>query len=340
MAAVEVRSMTPDDEYFVATCTHVNESEEIDACARSRSTWMRAMYHHGLRVAVALLDGEQVGFVYVMPIEVSPWGPLGSGLATVPCLTVREQARGKGAGRALMAAAEAAAVDQGHKGIVTTAFHHDFWFMQASFFERMGYSAAATRDTAALMWKRFDSSAEAPSFLEPRYEFTPVEGRVVVDLFWNTFCETSWIEAKRVREVAADFGDAVVLNEHCADDHEVLLKHQLPRAIFVNGQEIGWGYEAPKEGVAEAISRAMACIFAGAARARGRHRRAWIRRSPAFAERPAALSGQESRFGRRNAPMRATSSLKAPSCRSAMTKPKDAMRPASSGGASFSVLPW
>ncbi len=61
-----------------------------------------------------------------------------------------------------------------------------------------------------------------------------------------------------MREVAADFGDAVVLNEHCADDHEVLLKHQLPRAIFVNGQEIGWGYEAPKEGVAEAISRAMA----------------------------------------------------------------------------------
>jgi hypothetical protein len=79
----------------------------------------------------------------------------------------------------------------------------------------------------------------------------------VVDLFWHTFCETSCIEAQRVREVAAEFGDAVVLNEYCADDREVLLRYQNPRAIFINGKEIGWGYAAPKEGIAEAIAQAL-----------------------------------------------------------------------------------
>ena len=79
----------------------------------------------------------------------------------------------------------------------------------------------------------------------------------MVDLFWHTFCETADIEAQRVREVAAEFGDSVVLNEHCADDREILLRHQRPRGIFINGKEIGWGYEAPKEGVRKAIAKAL-----------------------------------------------------------------------------------
>lgn len=29
MPSIKVNAMTPDDEYFVSTCTHTNESEEI-----------------------------------------------------------------------------------------------------------------------------------------------------------------------------------------------------------------------------------------------------------------------------------------------------------------------
>jgi GNAT superfamily N-acetyltransferase len=257
MPDVEVREMLPTDEYFVSTCSHVNESDEIDACGRGRLAWLREMHGSGMRVKVALVDGEHAGFAYVMPIEVSPWGPLGTGLAVTPCLWVVQKAQRKGAGSALMEAAEQEASSQGMKGIATIAFHHDFWFMPAAFFEKRGYSVARSQERASIIWKRFDPSAEAPSFLEPRYEFVPVPGRVVIDLFWNTFCETSWIEAQRVKEVAADFGDAVVLHEYCADDREILVRHQLPRGVFVNGEEISWGYEAPKEGVAEAISLAI-----------------------------------------------------------------------------------
>lgn len=257
MAALDIREMAPEEEYFVSTCSHVNESEEIDQCGQRRREWMRAMRAQGLRVFTARLAGKLVGFAYVIPIEASPLGPIGRDIDVVPCLWVVPDAQGQGAGRALMDAAEEDAGRQGSKGIATTAFYGDFWFMPAAFFEKMEYSPVRRRDNEAIMWKRFDPSAEAPSFLDRSYDFMPVPGKVVIDLFYNTFCETSDIEAQRVREVAADFGDAVVLNEYSADDRETLLRHQLPRGIFINGEEIGWGYEAPKEGIAEAISRAL-----------------------------------------------------------------------------------
>jgi hypothetical protein len=54
-----------------------------------------------------------------------------------------------------------------------------------------------------------------------------------------------------------EYGDPVILNEYSADRREVLLRYEIPRAIFVNGREIGWGYEAPKDGLREAISGAL-----------------------------------------------------------------------------------
>jgi len=60
-----------------------------------------------------------------------------------------------------------------------------------------------------------------------------------------------------VREVAAEFGDNIALREYSADDRQTLLHFQTPRAIFVNGKEIWWGYEAPKEGIREAIRQAL-----------------------------------------------------------------------------------
>ena len=109
----------------------------------------------------------------------------------------------------------------------------------------------------AILWKVLDPSAEIPRFLQPNYQYKPVPGKVVVDLFANMFCQTSNIEAQRVREVTAEFGGAVIINEYPADDPAVLSRYQMPRGIFVNGKQIGWGYEAPKDGIRKAISQAL-----------------------------------------------------------------------------------
>jgi hypothetical protein len=168
-------------------------------------------------------------------------------------------------GEALLAAAEEEARRQGRKGIVTIGYYHDFWFMPASFFEANGFSKCGgarqgyydPKSRAAVLWRVFDEHAEAPVLLKPSYKFKPIPGKVVIDLFWNAFCQTSNIEAQRVREVAAEFGDSVALNEYSADDRPVLLHHQVARGIFVNGREIYWGYEAPKEGIRQAIAQAL-----------------------------------------------------------------------------------
>lgn len=259
MSDLLVRDMQPSDEYFVSTCTHENESEEIDASARRRLDWLRSLEPDGLRVKVALVAGRRVGFLYAMPIEVSPWGPLGEDLMAFPCLYVKNDEQKHGAGRALMAAVEEEALRQGRKGITTNGYDWEgaFWFMPASFFAGCGYEVVEQRGPVSVMWKPLTPDAKPPRILEPHYELEPVPGKVVIDLFWHTFCETCDIEAARVREVAAEFGDMVILREYCGDDRDILLKHQIPRAIYVQGNEIGWGYEAPRNGIRDAIRAAL-----------------------------------------------------------------------------------
>lgn len=46
---IEIHDMDEGHEYFVGTCAHVGESEEIDACSRRRLPWLKAMHNKGLR---------------------------------------------------------------------------------------------------------------------------------------------------------------------------------------------------------------------------------------------------------------------------------------------------
>lgn len=257
MSVLQIVDMRPQDERFVASCTHVGETEEWDASCGRRIPWLREMIERGMRVKVALLDRQHAGFLYLLPIEISPAGPVGVDLSVIQCLTVRDRFKGHGAGHALVAAAKEEVKQQGRKGIVVTAFYHDFWFMPAPFFEECGFTVVRREGETALLWVTFDETAQPPRFMERRYHFTPVDGKVAIDLFWSRSCLTTDTEAQRVREVAAEFGDAVLLREYCADDPDVRARYGLYRAIYIDGQEVGWGYEAPKEGLREAIRAAM-----------------------------------------------------------------------------------
>jgi GNAT superfamily N-acetyltransferase len=260
MSQILIRDMQAEDEYFVSTCSHVDESEEIDASGARRRELLRGLIKRGAVVKVALLDGERVGFVHGIPIERSSWGPLGEDLVVIPCLYVAERGSRNGIGRGLIEAIERGAQDAGRLGTTVMAFRDlpgAEWFMPAAFFEHLGYRAIGEQGRYALLWRPFSNQATGPRFLEPDYAYEAVPGKVVVDLFWNGFCQTSRIEAARVRKVTVEFGDRVVLNERCAEDRDVLLSCQIPRAIYVNGAEIGWGYEAPEDGIRSAIRDAL-----------------------------------------------------------------------------------
>jgi GNAT superfamily N-acetyltransferase len=261
MSKIVVRDMLPEDEYFVSTCSHVGESEETDACGERRLLLLHSLIEQGAVVKVALLNGEHVGFAYGLPIEHSSWGPIGQDLMVIPCLYVLALGAKKGIGRVLMESTEEDARDAGRLGTTIMGFRDlpgAEWLLPVAFFEHIGYEEVDHRGHYVLLWKPFSGKAEAPSFLDPAYVFEPIEGKVVVDLFWNEFCQTSGIEAQRVREVCAEFGERVVLNECCAEHHDILLTCGISRAIYVNGREIGWGYEAPKDGIRKAIEQALA----------------------------------------------------------------------------------
>ncbi|MCL5801561.1 MAG: GNAT family N-acetyltransferase [Gammaproteobacteria bacterium] len=189
--AIEIRDMLPEDEMYVGTCTHAGESAEIDREGARRVVWLRSMEAQGLRTWAAFVDGQRAGFAYAMPIEVCPWGPLGTGLLALPCLFVPSSTTGHGVGRALVQAAEEEARRQGLHGLATIGYFHDFWLFPAPFYERCGFQVLARQDTAALLWKPFDAQAQPPRLPTPQYAYTPTPGKVVVDLFWNIFCSTS-----------------------------------------------------------------------------------------------------------------------------------------------------
>ncbi len=268
-----IRDMQPEDEEFVSMCGHSREEAKespifIADCLEfgvHRKKWFSEKYQLGFRAKVALSDNVRAGFLYCMPIEISPWGPIGKDLLVIPCLNINEPFKGIGIGKKLLKAAEHEVENQRKKGIVVLAYDwkSDFWLMPADFFRKNGYQEVRRAKHPSgnyeevLLWKIQKSRAEKPAFLVRNYTHNPISGKVVIDLFYNTFCETSNTETGRVREVVADFEDKVVLREYSADDREQFMNHQIPRAIFVNGKEISWGYEAPREGIRKAITQAL-----------------------------------------------------------------------------------
>jgi len=260
MSDIEIRDMQDSDEPYLSTCSHVDESREIDAQAAKRRSVLHGLARHGARFKIVLDGPDHAGFAHGLPIDRSPWGPLGENLMVIPCLYVRRESTGRGAGRALVGSIERDARQASFAGVTVTAYRDipgAEWFMPAAYFEQLGYRPVAERGREALLWKPFRAGAAPPRFLEPRYTFEPIDGVCVVDLFWNDFCPTSGIEAQRVREVCAAFGDRVVLHEYCADDRDTFLRYRIPRRITVDGQEIWWGYEAPRDGIRSAIERAL-----------------------------------------------------------------------------------
>ena len=259
---MQVVDLTEEHMRFVALCTHVDDpAEERDRVIWVREAWLRKALAQGLKVKVAIDDGRPVGFAHCLPIELGTWGMSGQDLMTIPCLTLRynwvyKQELGSGYGRALVEAVEAEA-KRGRKGVAVLAYDHDFWFMPSSFFQKLGYQEVAREGQALIMLKAFEP-VELPTMHRLTYRPQLVPGKVVVDAFWNPICLTSIVEIYRVREVCAEYGGKVILNEFDCGKRDVLERYQTSRALFINGEPKGWGYAAPRDELRKEIDLALA----------------------------------------------------------------------------------
>lgn len=259
---MEVVDLTYEYMNFVSVCTHIDDqNEETDKIVRVREAWIKESMAKGLKVKVAVDDnGKPIGFAHCLPIELGTWGMSGKDLMTIPCLTrqykrVYNREQGSGVGRALMKAVEAEA-KKTKKGVAVLCYDNDFWFMPYSFFKKLGYKEVARQGNTVIVLKAWEK-VDPPVMHKLNYKFKPTKGKVVVDIFWHPICSTSICEIQRVREVCAEYGDRVILNEYNCGVKDMLEKHQTSRALFFNGKYKRWGYEAPRDGLRKEIEKAL-----------------------------------------------------------------------------------
>jgi GNAT superfamily N-acetyltransferase len=259
-----MRVLDLTDEYigFVSACTHTDDpDEERDSIISVRETWIKEALGKGLRIKVAVDDsGKPVGFAHCLPIELGTWGMSGRDLITVPCLTrqykqVYNREQGSGIGRALMEEVENEA-KKDKKGVAVLAYDSDFWFMPHSFFRKLGYAEITRQGDAVIMLKAW-APITPPIMHKLNFQPELVSGKVVVDAFWTPVCLTSIVEIKRVREVCAEYGDKVVLNEYDCGNKDILNKYQISRGLFFNGRQKNWGYAAPRNELRNVIEQAF-----------------------------------------------------------------------------------
>ncbi len=245
---------------FVTLCTHEYQpSDERDRVIALRRSWLERMTARGLKVKVAIDEGQPVGFVHCLPLELGVTGMSGTDLTAIPCLTLKYQSvydrkTSSGYGRALMEAAESEARTSS-KGVAVVAHDDDFWFMPAGFFRRLGYREVSRRADTVVMLKSFEP-VEPPALHRPSYQPRLVRGKVAVDVFWDPICGTSIVEMLRLRDVCADFGDGVVLSEYDCSDKDAPEGHRIGRAVFIDGRRVDWGHEVPRDGLKQEIGRA------------------------------------------------------------------------------------
>ena len=256
---IRVSDVTEDTLWYVACCAQVDEGTETEQAAKLHEDWMRrTLTRAGMLAKVAIDGDEPIGFLFLVPIERTSWYIAGEGLFTIQCMNVEGEYRGAGVGEMLLVAAEESA--RAHaKGIAVIAYDPSDWFMPASFFQAKGYQEVERRGSSILMFKPFVESAAAPSFVPRQYRPPRLSpGKVIVEAFWSPQCLTTALDILHVREVCAEFGDDVILHEMNAGVPGMRERFGIPRTIFVNGVEKGWGFDVPAAGAFDRAERTWA----------------------------------------------------------------------------------
>ena len=188
---MEIIDLAPEHEGLYFVCLE-DWSDEAKESGPRKGQWYAKMKGKGLRVKLARDDDGQIaGMVQYLPVEHSFIE--GQDLYFIHCLWVhgykqgRGDRRGRGIGKALLAAAEADARALGAKGIAAWGISLPFW-MRASWFKKQGFRRADNNGGSILMWKPFAPEAVPPRWIRERRRPTPTPGKVTVTSFVNGWC--------------------------------------------------------------------------------------------------------------------------------------------------------
>jgi GNAT superfamily N-acetyltransferase len=226
-----------------------------------KARWFEKMRDRGLRVKLALDDdGRPIGMIQYVPIDHSP--AQGSDLYMILCIWVHGHKegvgnqQGRGAGRALLAAAEEDVVQLGAKGLVAWGVMMPFW-MKSSWFKKHGYRRADRSGMRELVWKPLTSEAQAPRWIEEGPAPSTVQGQVTVTGYLNGWCPASNLVYERAKRAAAELGDRVVFKTIDTTERFSLLEHGHVDGVFVDGEVVQRGAPPSYEHIRKVIEKRL-----------------------------------------------------------------------------------
>jgi len=264
---MQIVDLTHEHRTLFACCLEDWSDEATEAGPR-RACWIEQFLERGLRAKLSLDDEGRVrGMIQYLPIEES-WVD-GEGLHLVLCIWVpgRRQghgdARGRGMGRALLAAAEADARALGAKGMACWGIALPFW-MKASWFRRHGYRRVDRQGISVLLWKPFTPDARPPRWLPTGNKLPePTPGKVDVTVFNNGWCTAGNLVAERARRAAAEFGDRAAYRQIDTSERATVAEWGQADALFVDGRQVRTGPPPSYEKIRSVIARRVAKLPKG-----------------------------------------------------------------------------
>lgn len=280
MIKMEIKNLSEETLMAEACCGHdfekkselTEEERRTVRAAKVKTIWLKRRMPLGLSAKIAYESGEAVGFIEYMPIELSNFHE-GRDLTIINCICAPHTApfpeapkveRIPGCGSALVKAMIEDVKDK-CKGIVTPlgfAYTYDM----RNFFAKFGFEEFENEGLKMLI-KRFGVvRLPSPVRLERKYRCEPVQGKVVVDVFWSSICPIMgpWT-LFNVREVCNEFGDKVIVNDICIDDREVLKKYGIERRsrVFFDGEPAEFWGPPEKEEMRDKLKKALKAKEAG-----------------------------------------------------------------------------
>jgi len=241
---MQIIDLTPENEQLYFLCLE-EWSDDMKESGNQKQLWYKEMTEKGLRVKLALNDeGVVAGMIQYLPAEYSII--VGKDIYFIYCIWVhghkkgRGNLTGKGLGTALLNAAEQDVKDLGAKGIAAWGLILPFW-MKAAWFKKHGYKKVDADGMAALMWKPFADDAIPPKWMKLKVKPTAGTNKVIIRVFIHGWCSAQNIVYERIKRIAAEFPDQVVLEEYNTRDRAVMEAWGLSDAIFIDADGVNTG---------------------------------------------------------------------------------------------------
>lgn len=236
-------------------------SDEMKEAVAAKEKWYNSMKKKGLRVKLAEDDtGDVGGMIQYFPVEES-WIE-GQDLYFVSCIWVhsnkegKKNFQGKGMGKALLEAAEEDVRQMGRKGLVVWGTSLPVW-MKASWYKMQGFVPVDKKGLFGdvLLWKTFADDAQPPRWIKSGKKPSAVDDRVKVTCMSNGWCSAMNLSCHRVKEVAGEFGDDVVIEEIDASDKDTVRNWGTSDMIYIDGKKVGMGPPPSREKIRKIIEK-------------------------------------------------------------------------------------